>query len=117
MAQNIQIEAANLYRYQTVWLFPEISFNHFHCLTKKNKKNNCFWHSINLRRCCTKQINNEIENSFHRHVSFFKDAYLSFEMRFLIKIVFPLKSTIHIIFKDLNFFKMESMYIFKDYLN
>ena len=39
---------------------------------------------------------------------------ISFQMWFLFKIVFPLKLTLHIfIFKDLNSFKMESMYIIK----
>ena len=39
-------------------------------------------------------------------------------MRFLFKIVFPLKLTLHIfIFKDFNSLKMEGMYIFKDYFN
>ena len=38
-------------------------------------------------------------------------------MHFLFKIVFPLKPAPHIfIFKDFKYFKMESMYIFKDYL-
>ena len=76
-----------------------LTFHYFQTLLSKTRNRNRkqFLQACFLSQCCS-----------------FKPG---FEKRFLFKIVFPSKPTLHIfIFKDFKSFKMESMYIFKTIL-
>ena len=65
--QRCKIVTNLVYIHPTAWLFLEMSFNHFHCLSK-----NCFWHSINLRCCCSKK-------NRHRNWKQFSLAFFLFQ--------------------------------------
>ena len=57
--QSCKIVTNLVYGHQTAWLFLEMSFNHFHCLSK-----HCFWHFINLRCYCSKKQTSNLKIIF-----------------------------------------------------
>ena len=99
-----------VYRHQKAWLFPEISFNHFHCLTKKKQTVS----DISLIWDAAFPENRQRNRHQFPQACFFCQC-CSFKSHF--KEVLSIKPTLYIFLrKDFNSLKIKIIYILKTIL-